>query len=60
MCYKEEIAGAEIIKETDNLLINGNKSSIVISGKDIPTLGRASMGNIMLKNNDQTISITQV
>nr|DAK07761.1 MAG TPA: DNA gyrase subunit A [Caudoviricetes sp.] len=60
MCYKEEIAGAEIIKETDNLLINGNKSSIVISGKDIPTLGRVSMGNIMLKNNDQTISITQV
>lgn len=60
MCYKEEIAGAEIIKETDNLLINGNKSSIVISGKDIPTLGRASMGNIMLKNNDQTISITRV
>lgn len=60
MCYKEEIAGAEIIKATDNLLINGNKSSIVISGKDIPTLGRASMGNIMLKNNDQTISITRV
>lgn len=60
MCYKEEIAGAEIIKETDNLLINGNKSSIVISGKDIPTLGRASMGNIMLKNNEQVISITQV
>lgn len=60
MCYKEEIAGAEIIKETDNLLINGNKSSIVISGKDIPILGRASMGNIMLKNNEQVISITQV
>lgn len=60
MCYKEEIAGAEIIKETDNLLINGNKSSIVISGKDIPTLGRVSMGNIMLKNNEQVISITQV
>ena len=60
MCYKEEMAGAEIIKETDNLLINGNKSSIVISGKDIPTLGRTSVGNIMLKNNDQTISITQV
>lgn len=60
MCYKEEIAGAEIIKESDNLLINGNKSSIVISGKDIPTLGRASMGNIMLKNNEQVISITQV
>lgn len=60
LCYKEEIAGAEIIKESDNLLINGDKSSIVISGKDIPTLGRVSMGNIMLKNNDQTISITQV
>ena len=60
LCYKGEIAGAEIIKETDNLLINGNKSSIVISGKDIPTLGRASMGNIMLKNNEQVISITQV
>lgn len=59
LCYKEEIAGAEIIKESDNLLINGDKSSIVISGKDIPTLGRVSMGNIMLKNNEQVISITQ-
>ena len=60
LCYKGEIAGAEIIKESDNLLINGDKSSIVISGKDIPTLGRVSMGNIMLKNNEQVISITQV
>lgn len=60
LCYKGEIAGAEIIKEDDNLLINGDKSSIVISGKDIPTLGRVSMGNIMLKNNEQVISITQV
>ena len=60
LCYKEEIAGAEIIKETDNLLVNGNKSSIVISGKDIPTLGRVSMGNIMLKNNKQIISISKV
>lgn len=60
LCYKGEIAGAETIKESDNLLINGDKSSIVISGKDIPTLGRVSMGNIMLKNNEQVISITQV
>lgn len=60
LCYKGEIAGAEVIKESDNLLINGDKSSIVISGKDIPTLGRVSMGNIMLKNNEQVISITQV
>lgn len=60
LCYKGEIAGAEIIKENDNLLINGDKSSIVISGKDVPTLGRVSMGNIMLKNNEQVISITQV
>lgn len=60
LCYKGEIAGAEIIKESDNLLINGDKSSIVISGKDIPTLSRVSMGNIMLKNNEQVISITQV
>lgn len=59
LCYKGEIAGAEIIKESDNLLINGDKSSIVISGKDIPTLSRVSMGNIMLKNNEQVISITQ-
>ena len=60
LCYKGEIAGAEIIKESDNLLINGDKSSIVISGKDVPTLGRVSMGNIVLKNNEQVISITQV
>ena len=50
LCYKGEIAGAEIIKESDNLLINGDKSSIVISGKDIPTLGRISIGNQIIKS----------
>ncbi len=59
-CYKDKIAGGAIIGEKDNLLINGNKTSIVVSSKDIPTLTRASAGNIMLKNNDNIIAITDV
>ena len=58
--YKGAIAGAAVIKESDNILINGIRSSIVINGKDIPTLGRTSSGNIMLKNNEQVISVTKV
>lgn len=60
VCYKEEIAGAAIIGEDNNLLINGNKSSIVVSSQDLPILGRTSAGNIMLKNNDRVVSITQI
>lgn len=60
VCYKEEIAGGEIIGDEDNILINGNKTSIVISSKDMPILTRASLGNTMIKNNDNIIAISKI
>ena len=59
-CYKGELAGGAIIKEEDNVLISGNMSAIVITGKDIPTLSRTSSGNTMIKNNEKIISIAKV
>lgn len=59
-CYKDKIAGALIINDDTPVLINGDKSSIVIVPSDIPSLGRTSVGNSMIKNNTKIVSITQV
>lgn len=59
-CYKSKIAGAAIIADSDELLISGNNSSIVIAVKDIPVLTRTSAGNIMIKNNSKIISIAKI
>lgn len=60
ICYKGKIAGATIASEDDSILVNGNTSSIVINVKDIPTLGKTSMGNLMIKNNKKIISVAKV
>lgn len=60
ICSKEEIGGSLIIKNEDNILINGDTSSIVVSGKDFPELARTSAGNIMIKNNNNISYITKV
>lgn len=60
VCSKKPIAGAAVITDEDNILINGNKSALVVTAKDIPTLSRVSMGNIMIKNNDSILSISKV
>lgn len=59
-CYKNKIAGAATITDSDELLISGDNSSIVISVKDIPILTRTSAGNIMIKNNNKIISIAKI
>lgn len=43
------IAGAAMVGEEDNLLLIGT-NSICISATDIPQLGRATMGNVMIKD----------
>lgn len=49
--YKgDNIVGAEMISDNDSILIVGNRSTICISAKDIPNLGRTAAGNIMIKN----------
>ena len=44
------IRAAAMVSDEDSLLIVGDKSSICITATDIPTLGRTSTGNQMIKN----------
>ena len=44
------VISAALIDDNDNLLISGNSASICISAKDIPVLGRTSIGNQMIKS----------
>ena len=55
MCYKPsditgQIMAATLVSDEDNVLIVGTPSSICISAKEIPELGRASIGNQVIKN----------
>lgn len=59
-CYKNPIAGAELVVDDDMLLISGDKTSIVVKATELPILNRTSLGNIMLKNNEKVISISKV
>lgn len=54
-----DIAGAAMICDEDNILLIGKPSSICIPAKDVPLLGRAGMGNIMVKNSE-VISVTKL
>lgn len=55
VCYKISnstgnlIAGT-LVEDEDNVLIVGETNSICISAKEIPSLGRAAVGNQILKN----------
>jgi len=55
---KEEIVGAAMVSDEDNILVVGNKSSICFSAKDIPLLSRSGIGNILIKNN-RVLSVTK-
>ena len=53
-CYKPtnitgNVVCATLVNDMDNVLLVGEKSSICISAKEIPALGRASIGNQILK-----------
>ena len=43
------IIGAAMVNNEDNILLIG-KNSICISAQEVPLLGRAATGNIMIKN----------
>ena len=49
-CSGNEIVGATLVDDTDSVLLVGVPNSICISAKDIPELGRVSLGNAMIKN----------
>lgn len=49
-CSGDEIVGASLISDEDNILLVGVPNSICFSAKDVPVLGRVSLGNVMIKN----------
>jgi DNA gyrase subunit A len=56
MCYKPSttsggVAAAALVCDEDNILICGDKNSLCIAAKEIPALGRVSIGNQLIKNN---------
>ena len=64
ICYKPDketggVAAAALVSDEDDLLIVGDKSSICISAKEIPALGRNSMGNMIIKNS-KILSVSKI
>ena len=60
ICYKnEKVAAAAMVSDEDSLLLVGDKTSICIAAKDVPTLGRTSSGNLMIKSGKVT-SVSKV
>ena len=47
----EIVVGAAFVNDEDNILINGIKSSVCISAKDIPLRGRVASGVSIIKDN---------
>lgn len=64
MCYKPTdstgmVSAATLIEDGDSILILGDKSSICIEASEIPTLGRPSIGNQVIKGN-KILSVSKV
>ncbi len=64
MCYKPTdstglVSAAALVEDSDNVLIIGDKNSICIEASEIPVLGRASIGNQVIKNS-KVLSVSKV
>ena len=64
MCYKPsdvtgKVVAATLVEDGDNVLVLGDKSSICIDASELPNLGRASIGNQIIKNN-KILSVSKV
>lgn len=62
ICYKSEngsITCGALVDDTDLLLVCGNCNAICVEAKEIPLLGRASMGNQIIKNN-RIMSVSKI
>ena len=51
-CSTDEVAGAAMVDDEDNILLTGKPNSICVSAKEIPVLSRTSQGNSMIKNSE--------
>ena len=63
MCYKitpssGNLIAAALVEDSDNVLIIGSKSSLYISAKDIPLVGKSAVGNKILKT-DNIVSVSK-
>ena len=64
MCYKPtdstgKVRAAALVEDEDNILVIGDKSSICVSATEIPELGRASIGNMIIKGS-KVLSVSKV
>ena len=64
MCYKPtdvtgKVVAATLVEDRDCVLILGDKSSICIEASEIPNLGRASIGNVVIKNS-KVLSVSKI
>ena len=55
----DTVRAAALTSDEDNILIVGNLTSVCINCKDIPSLGRATIGNQMIKGN-QIKSVSKI
>lgn len=63
-CYKPtdstgKVSAATLVEDADSVLVLGDKSSICIEASEIPVLGRASIGNQVIKNS-KVLSVSKV
>ena len=54
------LAASALVSDADSLLLCGDKTGICIAATEIPSLGRASIGNQMLKGNGTLMSASKV
>ena len=64
VCYKATdatgcVRAAAMVSDEDTILLVGDKTSICISATDIPAMGRATIGNQMIKNG-KVIAVSKV
>ena len=64
ICYKPTdstgvLVSACLVEDKDNILITGDSTSICIVSKDLPKLGKASIGNMLIKNN-KVVSVIKI
>lgn len=57
--YRGTLAGAAMVSDEDNILLNGNKSSICISAKEVSTQSKSGSGVIIIKNS-KVLSIAKL
>lgn len=51
ICYKgnDKVVAGTLVSDEDSVLILGDRNSVCVSAKDIPSLGKTASGNIMIK-----------